>query len=248
MAIEMMSRLKIHPLCKHIPLLAIVGPSWEINGEGTGRPVADQFLRSPVDIDEAKRALRLLFERVGASDATVPAAEPRTPSAAVANDGSACKEPDQQERPDEERKPRQRPLILVIDDDPDISAAIARRLSTYGVDVLPAFSGMPGFWKAVDIRPDVILCDMRMPDGEGNYIAGRLQSHPLTHGIPVIVITGHANPGSKRVMMSMGVAAYFSKPLIMKELLNELRRHIDLPHSPSGPMAVDAAPRLPSHV
>ena len=147
-----------------------------------------------------------------------------------------------------QRKPRDRPLVLVIDDDPDISAAIALRLSTYSADVLPAFSGMPGYWKAVDMRPDVILCDMRMPDGEANYIVGRLQSHPLTQDIPVIVITGQDSSGMKRVMLNMGVAAYFTKPFIMKDLITELRRHIDLPLSPSGPLAPDTAIRLATSV
>ena len=138
--------------------------------------------------------------------------------------------------------------MLVIDDDPDISAAIALRLSTYSVDVLPAFAGMPGYWTAIDMHPDVILCDMRMPDGEGNYIVGRLQSHPLTQNIPIIIITGQDNPGTRRVMLSMGVAAYFNKPIVMKDLIDELRRYILLPRAPRGPLAEDSGAWLDTPV
>ena len=45
-------------------------------------------------------------------------------------------------------------------------------------------------------------------------------------------------------MMSMGVAAYLNKPIIMRELLYELRRHIVLPAAPRGPLAADTAVRL----
>ena len=45
--------------------------------------------------------------------------------------------------------------------------------------------------------PDVIVTDMVMPDGEGTYVMGRLKSHPLTGNIPVIVLSGQANPALK---------------------------------------------------
>ena len=72
--------------------------------------------------------------------------------------------------------PSSRPKILCIDDDPDISQAIKFQLEPYGVDVFRAFDGMPGYWTALTTRPDVIICDMVMPDGEGNYLLSRFRS------------------------------------------------------------------------
>jgi DNA-binding response OmpR family regulator len=233
---DVLSRLKANPLCKRIPLLEVVGPGGEICRENAERPLADQFLRSPVGIDEAMCALRLLLERANPSAATISTADSLKPfGTAFGNDGSMGDVAASTSTADNQWRSRECPLVLVIDDDPDISAAIALRLSTYRVDVLPAFAGIRGYWKAIDIRPDVILCDMRLPDGEGNYIVGRLQSHPLTQDIPVIVITGQDKPGLKCVMLSMGVAAYLSKPIVMKELINELRQHIVLLDGPRAP-------------
>ena len=122
----------------------------------------------------------------------------------------------------------QRPRVLCIDDDPHVSQAIMMRLRPLGVDVIRAFDGMQGFWTGLDTRPDVIITDMRMPDGEGNYIFSRFQAHPLTKDVPVIVLTGETNPAVRRTMLALGAAAYFTKPWSFDDLRQELERHIDL--------------------
>ncbi|HEX3725912.1 MAG TPA: response regulator [Pirellulales bacterium] len=118
---------------------------------------------------------------------------------------------------------RTQPRVLVIDDDPQISQAIKFRLETYGIEVVRAFDGMPGFWTALETRPDVIVCDLVMPDGEGNYLLSRFRSHTFTKDVPIIILTGQTNPALKRQMLSLGVSAYLTKPLVFDELLAELR-------------------------
>ncbi len=124
------------------------------------------------------------------------------------------------------------PKVLCIDDDPDFSRAVKLRLEPYGVDVIRAFSGEQGFWMGLDERPDVIITDLKMPDGEGNYVLGRFRGHPLTENIPIIVMTSNANPGVKRQMLGIGAEAYLTKPLVFDELLRELRQYLTLPREP----------------
>jgi len=119
--------------------------------------------------------------------------------------------------------------VLCIDDDAEISSAITARLRRHGLDVLRAFSGMQGYWMALESRPDVVVTDLSMPDGEGNYIIGRLKSHPLTERTPIIVLAGQTNPAVKRHILGLGVDAYLTKPMDWTQLVNALRRHIDLP-------------------
>ena len=127
-----------------------------------------------------------------------------------------------------------RPKILCIDDDPEISKVLKLRLEPYGVEVLRAFSGMQGYWMALDCLPVAIICDLAMPDGEGNYINARLKAHPMTKDIPLIVLTGQKNPALKRQLLSCGAAGYLEKPLVLDDLLGELRRYLDLtPPEPS---------------
>ena len=126
--------------------------------------------------------------------------------------------------PDASEISRQKPVVLCIDDDPEISKILKIRLAKHGFDVVRAFAGMQGFWTALDTRPDVIVCDMIMPDGEGTYLFSRFRSHPLTENVPIIILTGQTNPALKRQMLSVGVSAYLTKPLVFEELLGELQR------------------------
>ena len=118
------------------------------------------------------------------------------------------------------------PKVLCIDDDPEISKIIKIRLECYGIDVLRSFNGMQGYWTALDMTPDVIITDMVMPDGEGNYIVGRFRSNGITANVPIIVLSGQVNPALKRLMFGLGASAYLTKPLVVEELIRELRKHI----------------------
>jgi DNA-binding response OmpR family regulator len=128
--------------------------------------------------------------------------------------------------------PSGRPRVLCVDDDPDISKAIKLRLEPMGIDVIRAFSGMQGYWFCLDSKPDLIITDLSMPDGEGSYLYRRLKQHPLTENIPVVVLTGQTNPAVKRQLLSVGVSDYLVKPLVFKDLLAVMSRYIKLPESP----------------
>ncbi len=122
-----------------------------------------------------------------------------------------------------------RTKVLCIDDDPDISDILRIRLGPYNVEVLRALSGIQGFWTALGERPDAIICDMCMSEGDGNYTVSRLKSHPLTKDVPVIVLTGQKSPIVRRIMLRQGVEAYLPKPLVFEELLRRLRKVLKLP-------------------
>ena len=118
--------------------------------------------------------------------------------------------------------------VLFIEDDPDFSLAIGMRLKHYGIDISSAFSGTEGFWKAVCEHPAVIVSDLSMPDGDGQYLLGKVKNHPLTRDIPFIVLTGRHELGLERHLRALGAAAYLRKPLVLSELLAALRPHIPI--------------------
>jgi CheY-like chemotaxis protein len=138
-----------------------------------------------------------------------------------------------------------RPTILTIDDDQDVTYMMKLRLERLGMNVVEAATGMQGFWKAVECRPQAIICDLNMPDGEGSYIYGRLMTHPVTKSIPVIILTGLSNPALRRHMLGLGVAAFLPKPVVFETLLGELGKLVASsstelkggPPRPSGPDA-----------
>lgn len=122
----------------------------------------------------------------------------------------------------------QRPTILSIDDDPDVSGAIQRRLSQYDVDFIRAFHGMHGYAEALAHKPDVIIMDLRMPRGDGATILECLRRNRQTAGIPVIILTGLRDRHLRHKLHDLGADEFLHKPLALDELTQKLRRYIDL--------------------
>lgn len=124
--------------------------------------------------------------------------------------------------------PRPRPCVLCVDDDSDVSLSIALRLNCYDVDVLRAQHGMQGKWLAEVARPDVIVTDLRMPLGDGEYLVECLKKNACTADIPVIVLTGRREPGLQARLSRWGAIRLLTKPVAFAELERELTRIIAL--------------------
>ncbi|MCH7752045.1 MAG: response regulator [Planctomycetes bacterium] len=120
------------------------------------------------------------------------------------------------------------PKVLCIDDDPNVSEALARRLHSYDVEVVRAFHGMHGFWLAVTEKPDVIITDLRMPQGEGEYVVECLKGNSETAHIPVIVLTGKSEPGLEDKLFRLGVEHFLPKPASFDEILDKLGQYVKL--------------------
>ena len=101
--------------------------------------------------------------------------------------------------------------ILVIDDERNIRALCGRVLSENGViEVHGAATGKEGLQMADDVAPDVVLLDLRLPDGDGMDVLKVLKSrHPE---IVVIIITGYGQVQSAVEAMKTGAADYLEKP------------------------------------
>jgi DNA-binding response OmpR family regulator len=118
------------------------------------------------------------------------------------------------------------PTVLCVDDDPNISEAIGRRLLRLGIRVLRAYDGMQGCWLAVTEKPDVIVLDVAMPNGNGVEILECLKRNEQTANIPVVILTGTTDPGLCRRMQKLGAVQYLSKPIPFDELLAAIARHV----------------------
>jgi len=131
-----------------------------------------------------------------------------------------------QERP--ARSSHAAPTILCIDDDPEVSDAIERRLSRYDVHLIRTFHGMQGYAEALAHMPDVIVMDLRMPNGDGATILECLRRNQQTAAIPVIVLTGMRDRRLKRRLLNLGANEFLYKPLPLDELTRTLGRFVEL--------------------
>ena len=85
---------------------------------------------------------------------------------------------------------REHPRILIVDDDPSVAEFLSSRLGKCGAEVLVEIDGIRGFRTAVRQRPNLILSDYYMPQGDAHYLLWRLRSTPATAEMPVFVMSG----------------------------------------------------------
>lgn len=114
--------------------------------------------------------------------------------------------------------------VLWVDDDPNLTAAYARRLLRRSFHVTPASDGMQGYWLTLMNRPDVIVTDLRMPRWEGQDLLECLQENQATAGIPTIVLSGYASQVKGGALAAKNVVAVLQKPVDFKVLEAVLRR------------------------
>ncbi len=91
-----------------------------------------------------------------------------------------------------------------------------------GVTLLSALQGRLGLDLALEHQPDLILLDLHLPDMPGDEVLKRLQSHPSTRDIPVIVISADATPGSITRLLKAGAQGYLTKPLDVEQFLKTI--------------------------
>src|SRR5262249_50743366 len=80
--------------------------------------------------------------------------------------------------------------VLLIEDDPDLAEVTADVLETEGLDVRTALSGQHGLEIAFTFRPQLLLCDMNLPDMSGLDVVCELRSNPSTERTYFVILTG----------------------------------------------------------
>lgn len=116
---------------------------------------------------------------------------------------------------------------LVIEDDEVIRGNILELLSEEGFTVIGAANGREGLEKALAERPDLILCDIRMPEMDGLEVLHALRQAPETRAVPFIFLTAKAERADIRAGMNLGADDYVTKPFSRLELLASIRTRLD---------------------
>jgi len=124
--------------------------------------------------------------------------------------------------------------LLIIDDHEEIRENIAEILTLGGYDAITAENGKMGVEAAINKKPDLIICDIMMPDLDGYGVLHLLKKNPATQDIPFIFLTAKTERTDFRKGMGMGADDYITKPFDDLELLTaietRLKKH-DILHS-----------------
>jgi CheY-like chemotaxis protein len=130
--------------------------------------------------------------------------------------------PPRVERPVE--SPDTAPLVLVVDDEPDVRALLRDMLSTAGLRVIEAGRVLEGVELARQHQPDVITMDLMLPDLDGFEAIRLLREQPETRDTPVVVLSAiEVEPGDPR---ALGATVGLVKPFTSADLLTAVRSQI----------------------
>lgn len=117
-----------------------------------------------------------------------------------------------------------RPAVLVVDDHEDTRSMSLLVLRSQGFDATAVAGAEDAFAHASEHRPDVIVTDLAMPDGDGWELLERLSADHRTRDIPIVMLTACATELVRERAAREGVASFFFKPCPPDVLAAELRR------------------------
>jgi two-component system KDP operon response regulator KdpE len=112
------------------------------------------------------------------------------------------------------------PLVLVVDDEPQVVRFLRATLPTQGYRVIEAATGNQGLVEASTRAPDLILLDLGLPDIDGVEVTRRLREWSRT---PIIVLSARGQEGDKIQALDAGADDYLTKPFGTGELLARMR-------------------------
>lgn len=118
--------------------------------------------------------------------------------------------------------------ILVIEDETNLVELLKYRLEANGYNVETAFDGDEGLKKINDIKPDLIVLDIRMPKMHGYDVCKLAKENNATKEIPIIMLTAHSQKVDMEKGKLVGADAFMAKPFEPAALLEEIGKLLKL--------------------
>ena len=119
-----------------------------------------------------------------------------------------------------------KPLILVVDDEPDLVTLVQHHLSREHYLVETANDGETALSKAWAKVPDLVILDLMLPGIGGLEVCRRLRSEPKTSRVPIIMLTAKAEEADAVIGLAQGADDYVRKPFGIRELVARVATRI----------------------
>jgi len=122
--------------------------------------------------------------------------------------------------------------VLVIEDEQQTRNVFVKCLTFEGFQAYGASNGSEGIQLAQECHPDLVVCDIMMPDMDGYSVLSALRRSPLTAAIPLIFLTAKVTMSDLRRGMELGADDYLTKPCTVEQFLSaiasRLKRHAEI--------------------
>jgi CheY-like chemotaxis protein len=122
--------------------------------------------------------------------------------------------------------PDVKPLVLVVEDHEDTRFLLRYLLEIRGCRVSVAVDGEDAVQVAEHEHPDLILMDAVLPRLDGLEATRRIRAHATLYDVPVVFLSGHAQPSFRAVALETGGNDYLIKPFALDQLEEVLERHL----------------------
>jgi len=131
--------------------------------------------------------------------------------------------------------------ILIIEDNEEVRENLEEILELYGYATFTEPNGLAGVKAAIEHTPDLILCDVMMPELDGYGVLNMLSQNERTAAIPFVFITARTETEDIRRGMNLGADDYITKPFYKDELLNVISTRLKKARARAG-----STPQLPA--
>jgi len=116
--------------------------------------------------------------------------------------------------------------ILAIDDNPDNLELMRYLLEAFGYPALTACDGSSGVALVERERPDLVLCDVQLPDIDGYEVVRRIRNHPELSELVVVAVTALAMVGDRAKVLAAGFNGYLPKPIDPVTFMRQIEAYL----------------------
>jgi DNA-binding response OmpR family regulator len=117
--------------------------------------------------------------------------------------------------------------ILVLEDEVAVQTLLRKQLTAHGYEVTIAGDGLDGLMKIEAAKPDLIICDVMMPNLDGMQFVKAIKGQQATRSVPVIFLTAKTDPRSMIDGINVGARFFVTKPFQIDDLLDKVNRALN---------------------
>jgi twitching motility two-component system response regulator PilG len=119
--------------------------------------------------------------------------------------------------------------VLIVDDTRTLLSLIQIYLMGWGLEFVEAYDGLEALKKAQEVRPALVISDVRMPGMDGFELCAALRADRALHDTPVVLLTSLTDPASREKGVLVGATAFLTKPVTVQDLRAVVGKVLKLP-------------------
>jgi twitching motility two-component system response regulator PilG len=121
--------------------------------------------------------------------------------------------------------------VLIVEDTKTITNLLQVYLMGWGLEFFDANNGRVGLARARELKPDLIISDVQMPEMDGFALCAAVRADPELYATPIVMLTSLKDEASRQKGKLVGATAFLNKPVSVDDLREKVRNILKLPAS-----------------